>query len=187
MDALDATGKEADRSTHVDDLISLESVARLHPEPAPSRRGSGRPLGRPQPDGPCVTSRRSTGSRASEWDDVSSSVPPRAASPPASQDEEGERRVFHVAITRARRRLVVLGDVDAPSIFVGELDGSRPHPPARRRPATRRRPVVGPGGTAHRDLPVTGTPAAASPAEEALRQWRKEAAVAGGPSRPTWS
>ena len=46
-----------------------------------------------------------------------------------SDDEEGERRVFHVAITRGKERVAVLGAEDAPSIFVDELDGSRPHPP----------------------------------------------------------
>ena len=46
-----------------------------------------------------------------------------------SDDEEGERRVFHVAITRGRERVAVMAAEDAPSIFVAELDGSRPRPP----------------------------------------------------------
>ena len=45
-----------------------------------------------------------------------------------SDDEEGERRVFHVALTRARRQVAVLADADAPSVFVAELDGRRPRP-----------------------------------------------------------
>ncbi len=46
-----------------------------------------------------------------------------------SDDEEGERRVFHVALTRAIRQVLVLADADEPSPFVAELDGSRPHAP----------------------------------------------------------
>ena len=33
MDVLDASRREADRSTHADDLVALESVAALHPDP----------------------------------------------------------------------------------------------------------------------------------------------------------
>ncbi len=42
-----------------------------------------------------------------------------------ADDEEGERRVFHVALTRARSQVVALADAEAPSIFLAELDGSR--------------------------------------------------------------
>jgi superfamily II DNA helicase RecQ len=40
-------------------------------------------------------------------------------------DEEGERRVFHVALTRARTQVIALANAEAPSIFLTELDGSR--------------------------------------------------------------
>ena len=46
-----------------------------------------------------------------------------------SDDEEGERRVFHVALTRAIRQVVVLADAEDCSPFVAELDGSRTHSP----------------------------------------------------------
>jgi superfamily II DNA helicase RecQ len=81
-----------------------------------------------------------------------------------SQDEEGERRVFHVAITRGRRRVVVLAAADAPSIFVDELDGTRVVPPPA--PATRV-PVA----------PVPVAPVPVGPVEEALRAWRRAAAA----------
>ena len=56
-------------------------------------------------------------------------------------DEEGERRVFHVALTRARHQVVVLADADAPSVFIGELDGSRPHAVRGGTGRRRRRPA----------------------------------------------
>ena len=181
MDALDATGKEADRSTHVDDLISLESVAGLHPEPADFEAWLRSALQRPQPDGPCVTVSTVHRIKGREWEDVivlgasEGSFPHRL-----SRDEDGERRVFHVAVTRARRRLVVLGDAAAPSVFVAELDGSRPRPTAGPGPASRRDRSSGAAPRTAGTSRSGGAPAvAASPAEEALRRWRKEAAIEG--------
>ena len=52
-----------------------------------------------------------------------------------SDDEEGERRVFHVALTRARRQVVVLADAEAPSPFVAELEGKQRRPTGTRRPS----------------------------------------------------
>jgi hypothetical protein len=51
-----------------------------------------------------------------------------------SGDEESERRVFHVALTRAIRQVVVLADVDDPSPFLEELNGSRPRRPIESSP-----------------------------------------------------
>src|SRR5207253_7858552 len=47
-----------------------------------------------------------------------------------SADDEEERRIFHVAITRAKDQAVVLADAAGPSPFVDEL-----HRPAPPRPA----------------------------------------------------
>jgi DNA helicase-2/ATP-dependent DNA helicase PcrA len=90
-----------------------------------------------------------------------------------SQDEEGERRVFHVALTRTRHRVVILAARDAPSIFVAELDGSRvvpPPPPTRATARTTAKAAAGPAGPRGE----------AGPAEEALRAWRRSAASAQG-------
>jgi DNA helicase-2/ATP-dependent DNA helicase PcrA len=64
-----------------------------------------------------------------------------------AEDVEEERRVLHVAITRARHRVVVLADITRPSSFLGELDGSAersaPRPasmPAARPAKAARRP-----------------------------------------------
>ena len=66
MDVLDSSRREADRSTHADDLLALESVAALHPDvvtfrdvaPAAACSSGHKLTGRP------CTSRRSTRSRA---------------------------------------------------------------------------------------------------------------------------
>ena len=112
-----------------------------------------------------------------------------------SDDEEGERRVFHVALTRARNRVAVLADADAPSAFLGELDGSRPH----RAPAT---PSTPPRPAGRRDQ---GSPARRKPTVRGKERGPAEALsevgqAADGPCgsggrpwpgrsrcRPTWS
>jgi DNA helicase-2/ATP-dependent DNA helicase PcrA len=48
-----------------------------------------------------------------------------------AEDEEEERRVLHVAITRGRHRVTVLADASRPSPFLGELDGTAPRRDAR--------------------------------------------------------
>ncbi|MHB1582952.1 MAG: ATP-dependent DNA helicase UvrD2 [Acidimicrobiales bacterium] len=151
MDVLDSSRREADRSTHVDDLVALESVASLHPEVDGFETWLRAQLNTPAPQGPVVLLSTIHRIKGREWDYVvvygaSKGVMPHRL----SEDEEGERRVFHVAITRARRQVVVLADSGAPSPFVDELTGSRPRvpvsghrrettPPAlrERRPATR--------------------------------------------------
>ena len=139
MDVLDSSRREADRSTHADDLVALEAVAALHPDAAsfePWLRDllAGRP-----PGGPGVQLSTIHKIKGREWEHVivygaSQGLLPHRL----SDDEEGERRVFHVALTRAIRQVVVLADADAPSPFVAELDGSRPRQPDRR-PAGRPR------------------------------------------------
>jgi len=74
-----------------------------------------------------------------EWDHVAvfgvsdGIVPHRLA-----DDEEEERRVLHVGITRGRRRVVVLGDRTRRSAFLDELAGSAPRRPPRPEPTVRR-------------------------------------------------
>ena len=99
-----------------------------------------------------------------------------------SDDEEGERRVFHVALTRARSQVVVVADAGAPSPFVAELDGSRPHRalteraggPPRRDPTSSARGRTAPR-TADRG-PAAEPTAEAAAAERSLRDWRSSVA-----------
>ena len=127
MNALDTSRGTADRSAHGDDLWALEQLATLHPDPAgfepwlraaltPASDGDGRP---------CVHLSTVHKVKGREWPNVivfgasAELFPHRLA-----DDVEEERRVFHVAITRASRSAVVLGDADAPSPFIAELEGT---------------------------------------------------------------
>jgi DNA helicase-2/ATP-dependent DNA helicase PcrA len=130
MDVLDSSRREADRSTHADDLVALEAVAALHPEAASFERWLRQVLNRPAAPSPSVLLSTVHRIKGKEWDRVivfgasEGLFPHRLA-----EDEEGERRVFHVALTRARDQVAILADAEGPSPFVGELDGSRAHQP----------------------------------------------------------
>ncbi len=139
MDVLDSSRREADRSTHTDDLVALEAVAALHPEAATFEAWLRDLLAQPPARGPGVLLSTIHKIKGREWEHVivygaSQGLLPHRL----SDDEEGERRVFHVALTRAIRQVVVLGDAEAPSPFVAELDGSRPRQPIGSAVAARR-------------------------------------------------
>jgi len=160
MDILDGSRKEADRSTHADDLTALESVAALHGHVATFETWLREVLSRTPLNGPLVLLSTVHRIKGREWGhvvifDVSQGLFPHRL----ANDEEGERRVFHVALTRARSQVVVLADTEAPSMFLAELDGSRVRASSRRhadhdterrhRPsdgADRGRRTPGPGG-----------------------------------------
>ncbi len=130
MDVLDSSRREADRSTHADDLLALESLAGLHPDVGTFEAWLRNALGRPPVDGPAVHLSTIHKIKGREWDHVivyglSEGLFPHRL----SDDEEGERRVFHVALTRAVRQVVLLADRAEPSPFVAELDGGRAHTP----------------------------------------------------------
>jgi len=129
MDVLDSSRREADRSTHADDLVALESVAALHPDPSTFEHWLRDVLTRPAAQGPAVLLSTVHRIKGKEWGHVIVFGASRGLFPHRlSDDEEGERRVFHVALTRARTQVAVLAAAEAPSIFVAELDGSRPRP-----------------------------------------------------------
>jgi DNA helicase-2/ATP-dependent DNA helicase PcrA len=126
MDVLDGSRKEADRSTHTDDLTALESVAALHPEVTTFETWLREVLARTPLNGPSVLLSTVHRIKGREWGHVVIFGASRGLFPHRlGNDEEGERRVFHVALTRARTQVVALADAEAPSIFLAELDGSR--------------------------------------------------------------
>jgi DNA helicase-2/ATP-dependent DNA helicase PcrA len=134
MDVLDTSRREADRSTHSDDLVALEAVAALHPDASTFERWLRGVLARPAAQGPAVLLSTVHRIKGKEWGHVIVFGATRGLFPHRlGDDEEGERRVFHVALTRARTQVAVLADAEAPSMFLGELDGSRPRPTRRAR------------------------------------------------------
>jgi DNA helicase II / ATP-dependent DNA helicase PcrA len=165
VDVLDQSRGEADRSTHADDLMALESVAALHPDPATFEPWLREMLSRPSPSGPAVLLSTVHKIKGKEWPRVVVFAATKGLFPHRlADDEEGERRVFHVAITRAITQVAVVADADSASPFLKELDraassrapsGARPDShrhsePGRRRGAQRSSP---PGGGA-REQPV---------------------------------
>jgi DNA helicase II / ATP-dependent DNA helicase PcrA len=124
--ALDATRNLADRSGQTDDLIALQRVANLHEDPATFEPWLRERLSMPSDPGGVVLS---TVHRVKglEWDHVlvfgadASLMPHHLAN-----DIEEERRIFHVALTRGIKSVTVLADRDTPSVFLSEIDGSRP-------------------------------------------------------------
>ncbi len=181
MDVLDSSRREADRSTHADDLVALEAVAALHPQAATFEEWLRGVLTRPPDDGPKVLLSTVHRIKGKEWRNVivfgatDGLFPHRL-----SDDEEGERRVFHVALTRACDRVAVLADAEAPSPFLGELDGSRPPATAatapagrrERKPAAARRPAARAGDAG----PAAALSEEGKAAERSLREWRSAVA-----------
>jgi DNA helicase-2/ATP-dependent DNA helicase PcrA len=127
MDELDSPRGEADRSTHADDLLALETVAALHPDIVTFESWLTGMLTQRRLPGPTVLLSTIHKIKGKEWPRVvvfgatQGLFPHRRA-----EDQEEERRVFHVALTRASQQVAVLYDEEAPSPFVAELDGSRP-------------------------------------------------------------
>jgi DNA helicase-2/ATP-dependent DNA helicase PcrA len=165
MNALDASRGTADRSAHGDDLWALEQLATLHPDPAGFEPWLRAALtGAPDGDGgPAVHLSTVHRVKGREWPRVvvfgasADLFPHRLA-----DDVEEERRIFHVALTRAGTSVVVLGDAAAPSPFLAELAGTAPVAAVRDAPA----PIV-----------KAPAPASTNPAAfEALKAWRTEIA-----------
>ncbi len=147
MDVLDGSREEPDRSTHHDDLLALESVAAFHPDPATFESWLREVLDRPQADGPAVLLSSVHRIKGREWKrvvvfGVSAGLFPHRL----SQDTEGERRVLHVALTRATEQVVVVANVESPSMFLEELERPRPLPGPPPGPVHRVRQRTSAGG-----------------------------------------
>ena len=177
LDTLDASRAGADRSTHADDLAALESLASFHPDAATFAHWLREVLGRPGLPGPGVELSTVHRIKGKEWGHVlivgaSAGLFPHRL----SDDVEGERRVFHVALTRAGSQVVVLADADAPSPFLGELDGRAPHVA----PSPRGTTGGDPGARRQRIRTGSATTTAGGPGEAALRAWRSSVARTDG-------
>jgi DNA helicase-2/ATP-dependent DNA helicase PcrA len=150
-------------ASHLDDLHALNQVARMH-DGAETFETWLRDRFLPARDPGGVTVSTVHRVKGMEWDRVivygvdAGIFPHRLA-----EDVEEERRVLHVAITRGRDRVVVLGDRSRPSAFLDELTGARP---ALAAPEPHPIPVV----AVPRRRATVEDPAL----EAALRQWRLE-------------
>jgi DNA helicase-2/ATP-dependent DNA helicase PcrA len=171
---LDAHRRGMNRAAQNDDLVALAQLALLQPDPRSFEAWLRAALGRPWQAGG-VTLATVHRVKGQEWPLVivhqvdDDQFPHRLA-----DDEAEERRVFHVAITRASRRLHVVPDQE-PSRFVAEMF----HPPAPR-------PVRAAAG-APPTRAAAPAPAGARPGHdlsapdavlfEALKDWRRHAAA----------
>ena len=89
MDVSDSSRREADRSTHADDLLALESVAALHPDVASFEMWLRGVLERPPVKGQLCSSRQSTRSKVESGSTLSSTVRLRDFSSPSERRRGG--------------------------------------------------------------------------------------------------
>ena len=118
--SLDTHRTGMNRAAQNDDLTAIAQLAELHPDPATFEAWLRDAVGRPwQPGG--VTLATVHRVKGQEWPVVivhqaeADQFPHRLA-----EDIEEERRVFHVAITRASRSLHIVPD-STPSPFIADL------------------------------------------------------------------
>ncbi|HEY3723855.1 MAG TPA: ATP-dependent DNA helicase UvrD2 [Acidimicrobiia bacterium] len=172
MTLLDGS-KGGQSGSQLDDLDALTQVADLHPDPVGFERWLRGVLGRggTRDDGG-ITLSTVHRVKGMEWDRVvvagvtDGVLPHRLA-----EDEEEERRVLHVAITRCRHRVTVLADATRPSPFLGELDGSAPKRAPRPRQPREATPIPKAKG---KGAPLADLAPEHARVEEALRAWRLE-------------
>lgn len=194
---LDASGKSPDAS-HRDDLNALIAVAAFEPDPAafePWLRSRLRAVDSP-PAATGVAVSTVHRVKGMEWPYVIVLGAHEGLMPHAlAGDVEEERRVFHVAITRADTAVHIVADATVRTPFLDELTTTAPpealRPPARERGADAAARTAGTGPGAPGGGDATGGGGAASggaagargaPPElvEALKAWRRQRASSDG-------
>lgn len=124
-ESLDASAGAQIASSHIDDLDALLQVADHCPDPAAFEPFLIRVVRQPQADGPGVTLSTIHSVKGLEWPHVvivgcaEGIIPHRLAITPMAIEEE--RRVFHVAMTRAKAQLTVVAPRTGTSRFVDEM------------------------------------------------------------------
>jgi DNA helicase II / ATP-dependent DNA helicase PcrA len=133
LDVLDRSRSRPEGSSHGDDLDALLQLAPLEPDPSVFARWLARwlagtlthPAAGVHADAGGVTLSTIHRVKGREWDVVvlvglrAGLIPHRLC-----DDVEEERRVLHVALTRARQHLVLVTDPQRPSPFLPELLGT---------------------------------------------------------------
>lgn len=129
---LEASRNNPGASTHTDDLAALRLVAEYCPDPHEFDAFLQRVVNPPPATGPAITLSSIHKVKGLEWPYVlvvganEGVMPHRMAQTPAEVEEE--RRVFHVAITRAKTQLDIIAHRHAPSRFIKEMTGTAPKP-----------------------------------------------------------
>lgn len=182
VQTLDISRRGMNRAAQSDDLTALAQLALLHPDVAGFERWLRDALSvGPSESGVVLATVHRV--KGQEWPVVivhgadADQFPHRLA-----DDEDEERRLFHVAVTRAVDAVAIVSGVD-PSPFVAELTNE---PPERRSPTTASRRADRPGRSAA-DTSARRTPASerasaplsprAARAFERLRVMRRELAA----------
>src|SRR5690606_2611688 len=149
--SLDASAGQPIGASHADDLDALLQIADHCPDVAAFEEFLRGVLAQPPPDGPAVRLSSVHRVKGLEWPCVlvvgaaEGVAPHRLALTPAQLEEE--RRVWHVAITRASARLAVVAPRTGTSRFVAEMLGEeRTIAPAAGPRGTRRARPGGGGG-----------------------------------------
>ncbi len=190
---LDASRRSVDRSTHSDDLAALLAVAKRCADPAEFPGWLAKRLNPTSEEQPRITLSTIHRVKGREWPhvvvhDASEGLMPHRL----SADTEEERRVFHVAITRASECVAITAGRPA-SRFVTEMRIPAPPEPVQPEPAAQLEPV-GQAPAESSDIKPTPThrrrrgpiePPTASTLDEvrlreALKTWRSATAKTAG-------
>ena len=120
-------GGGAAGASHIDDLQALIQVADHCTDAARFPQFLADVVAQPDPDGPAVTLSTIHSVKGLEWPKVvvvgaAEGISPHRLATGSAELEE-ERRVFHVAITRASQQLVVVAPTTGTSRFVAEMEG----------------------------------------------------------------
>ena len=177
--SLDSGRTRPDRATHADDLLALRRTAAVYSDPAGFGTQLAGLLRRTTEDGDGVLLTSIHRVKGLEWDRVLVFAADETLMPhQLAVDIEEERRVLHVAVTRARCEAVVLADERKPSPFLNELEG-RPSKPEKREPRSERTTLLEAiRGPKRRGTAKSRTPQDDAPYDEVLfetlRGWRRE-------------
>jgi len=164
--SLDASHRRLDRSPHTDDVDILVELGRLHPETSGFEKWLRDGLSRPSdPQGITLATVHSVKGR--EWDHVVVHHATQGLMPHRlSNNLEEERRVFHVALTRCRLGVTVVG-AEPPSRFLAELSKAWVAPPKGEAPE-----VFGPRVIAEKAVTAQKPSPPQTKTTEALKAWR---------------
>jgi DNA helicase II / ATP-dependent DNA helicase PcrA len=177
LDRLDSR-KAPGGNSHIDDLDALLLVALRHPDATDFelwlRDHLRRERERPDEYVTLSTVHRVKGlewPHVVVWDASDGVFPHRLAATPEEQEEE--RRVFHVALTRARETSTVFARSESPSPFLAEMTGTAPRVKPRPVPAPEDRSGLRSSEAGTKRAELSGDAAVRG---ERLREWRRQRA-----------